>query len=191
MCQTFLPLPMLPRAVRFAPGAIPPHSPIRDFDGHSGPPVAGQGLFLLGEMVALLAEQIGQELQLPYRLRVQFSGPGIAGDLADIGIDVVDAGVGVQPKPGQPCSDALSLDQLAEVGGDRQAGEGKIPAQPLVLLLRHTDGEVSAVVPHRSAGPDLIPHGDSPPSAGRGTAPPPGPDVPQRTAVPPLCHRRC
>lgn len=71
------------------------------------------------------------------------------------------------------------------------AGEGEIPAQLPVLLLCHADGEISAIVPHRSAGPDLIPHGDSPPSAGRKTALPPGPDVPQRTAIPPLCHRRC
>ena len=39
----------------------------------------------MGEAVALPAEQIGQELQFPYRLRGQFPGPGIAGDLTDIG----------------------------------------------------------------------------------------------------------
>ena len=111
---------------RFVPGAIP--APVRAFDGHSGPPVAGQELFLLGEAVALPAEQIGQELQLPYRLRGQFPDPGIADDLTDIGTDVVDTGVGIQSKPGQPYPDALSPDQLTEVGGDRQAGEGEIPA---------------------------------------------------------------
>ena len=168
-----------------------PLNPARAFGGRTGPPVAGQGLFLAGEAVALPAEQIGQELQLSYRFRLQCPGPGIAGDLTDIGTDVVDTGVGIQAEPGQSCPDVLSPDQFAEVGGDRQAGEGEIPAQLPVLLLCHADGEISAIVPHRSAGPDLIPHGDSPPSAGRKTALPPGPDVPQRTAIPPLCHRRC
>lgn len=37
------------------------------------------------EAAAFPAGQIGQELQLPYHLRIQFTGPGIAGDLMDIG----------------------------------------------------------------------------------------------------------
>ena len=51
-----------------------------------------RGLLLGGEKKALLAELVRQKLQLRDLLRGEFSGPWAAGDLPDIGVDMVHGG---------------------------------------------------------------------------------------------------
>ena len=108
-----------------------------EYAGCSGAPVASQGLFLAVEEVCLLTEQSRQELQLFHCVRGQFSGPGTAGDLPDIGADVVDAGVGVQSESGQLYPDGFSSDQLAEVG---------VTSRPVRARYRHSRWCCSSVM---------------------------------------------
>lgn len=104
-----------------------------------------------GEKKALLTELVRQKLQLRDLLRGKFSGPWTAGDLPDVGVDMVYGGVRIYLLPGHSGVDRGLLDQLAEISCDRQSGDGQIATQPLVLLLRHADRQGTAVVPHRWA----------------------------------------
>lgn len=101
-----------------------------------------------GEKKAFLTELVRQKLQLRDLLRGEFSGPWTAGDLPDIGVDMVHGGMRVQLLPGRSGVDRGLLDQLTEISCDRQSGDSQIAAQPLVLLLRHADGQGTAVAPH-------------------------------------------
>ena len=59
-----------------------------------------RGLLLGGEKKALLAELVRQKLQLRDLLRGEFSGPWAAGDLPDIGVDMVHGGMRIYLLPG-------------------------------------------------------------------------------------------
>lgn len=120
--------------------------------------MALQRLLLGGEKEALLTELVRQKLQLRDLLRGEFSGPWAAGDLPDVGVDMVYGGMRIYLLPGYSGVDRGLFDQLAEISCDRQSGDGQIAAQPLVLLLRHADGQGTAIVPHRWAWLVFIPH---------------------------------
>ena len=62
--------------------------------------MASLGLLLGGEKKALLAELVRQKLQLRDLLRGEFSGPWAAGDLPDIGVDMVHGGMRIYLLPG-------------------------------------------------------------------------------------------
>ena len=101
-----------------------------------------------GEKEVLLTELVRQKLQLRNLLRGEFSGLWAAGDLPDVGVDMVYGGMRVYLLPRHSGVDRGLLDQLAEISCDRQSGDSQIAAQPLVLLLRHADGQGTAVAPH-------------------------------------------
>lgn len=110
--------------------------------------MALQRLLLGGEKEVLLTELVRQKLQLRNLLRGEFSGLWAAGDLPDVGVDMVYGGMRVYLLPRHSGVDRGLLDQLAEISCDRQSGDSQIAAQPLVLLLRHADGQGTAVAPH-------------------------------------------
>ena len=62
--------------------------------------VALQGLLLGREEEALLTKCVRQKLQLRDLLRGEFSGPWAAGDLPDIGVDMVHGGMRIYLLPG-------------------------------------------------------------------------------------------
>ena len=59
-----------------------------------GPPMDLQELLLGGEKKALLTEFVRQKLQLRDLIRGKRSGPWEAGDLPDVGVDMVYGGCG-------------------------------------------------------------------------------------------------
>lgn len=157
----------------FLPGGLPP--PPGGCAATRGLQRPYRGLLLGGEKKALLAELVRQKLQLRDLLRGERSGPWTAGDLPDVGVDMVYGGVRIYLLPGHSGADRGLLDQLAEISCDRQSGDGQIAAQPLVLFLRHADGQGTAIVPHRWAWLVFIPHRGTPAFALARTVPPPGP----------------
>lgn len=159
--------------------------------GHMGLSVALQGLLLGREEEALLTKCVRQKLQLRDLLRGEFSGPWAAGDLPDIGVDMVHGGMRVYLLPGHSGVDRGFLDQLTEISCDRQSGDGQIAAQPLVLLLCHADGQRTAVVPHRWAWPAFIPHRDTPAFALARTVSPPEPGSGGPSPDAGRCRSRC
>ena len=104
---------------------------------------------------------------------------------------MVYGGMRVYLLPGHSGVDRGLLDQLAEISCDRQSGDGQIAAQPLVLLLRHADGQRTAVVPHRWAWLVFIPHRGTPAFAPAGIAPPPGPGGGRKSPAAGRCRSRC
>lgn len=162
-----------PKAPRFSPAACHPSAgPARPHGASSG--LTG-GLLLGGEKKVFLAKLVRQKLQLRNLFRGEFSGPWAAGDLPDIGVDMVYGGMRVYLLPGHSGVDRGLLDQFSEISCDRKSGNGQIAAQPLVLFLRHADGQGTAIVPHRWAWLVFIPHRGTPAFALARTVPPPGP----------------
>ena len=92
--------------------------------------MALQRLLLGGEKEALLTELVRQKLQLRDLLRGEFSGPWAAGDLPDVGVDMVYGGVRIYLLPGYSGVDRGLFDQLAEISCDRQSGDGQINVTP-------------------------------------------------------------
>ena len=74
-------------------------------------------------MVGLFKNVFQQETYSIRRLPVQFLCAGIPQNLADIGVDLVDFLVEPKPGPAGPFHDLALCNELAEVGGDRQAGQ--------------------------------------------------------------------
>jgi len=89
----------------------------------------------------------------------------MAGDLLHVGIDPVDAGVQGMIQLRRAASELTALNQAAKISRAVQPGHSHIPLKSLVLLLRHADREVSAVVPRGDASFPrfpIMPHGDTP-----------------------------
>lgn len=107
-------------------------------------------------MVGLFKNVFQQETYSIRRLPVQFLCAGIPQNLADIGVDLVDFLVEPKPGPAGPFHDLALCNELAEVGGDRQAGQFPLAFQPLRLFLCHPDGDAFAVVPQVPSGKRLF-----------------------------------
>lgn len=90
-------------------------------------------------VVGLFENVFQQETDSVRRLPVQFLCAGIPQNLADIGVDLVDFLVEPKPDPAGSFHDLALCNELAEIGGDRQAGQFPIAFQPLKLFLCHPD----------------------------------------------------
>ena len=89
---------MLAGNATFLPGGLPPF--LGDCEATRGLQCPYRGLLLGGEKEALLAKLVRQKLQLRDLLRGEFSGPWAAGDLPDIGVDMVHGGMRIYLLPG-------------------------------------------------------------------------------------------
>ena len=107
-------------------------------------------------VVGLFENVFQQETDSVRRLPVQFLCAGIPQNLADIGVDLVDFLVEPKPDPAGSFHDLALCNELAEIGGDRQAGQFPIAFQPLKLFLCHPDRDAFAVVPQFPSGKRLF-----------------------------------
>ena len=155
---------------------------------------ANMRLFLTGQQEHFLAELFRKIDQRPHRFRGEFIRSPATRNLPDVGMNHIDAPVhGMAQFLGVP-QHSVAINQLSKVCRDAVAGHFPVAFQPLVLLLRHMNRDIPAVVPRGRAlcgRFSVTTHTDTPSFSGRESAHTPLSEGERRPEVVPLSRIRC
>lgn len=158
-------------------------------------PVRGRhGLFLAGKQIDFFAKPVRQKKHFFRGFSIQVFCPPVTADLPHIGVYHVDAGVHRPVQFRRISFGCIAVNQAAEIGCACQPGQFHVPLEPLILLLCHTDRDISAVVSHGPAdfsSFSVMQHEGTLSSAMRGHAHTLHTNGGTRSEAAPLCRSRC
>lgn len=158
------------------------------------PRSANMRLFLTGQQEHFLAELIRQKDHRPHRFRGEFIGSPATRNLPDVGMNHVDAPVHGMAQFFRVSQQSVAVNQFPKVHRDAVTGHFPVAFQPLVLLLRHVNRDIPAVVPRRCAlcgRFSVTAHTDTPSFSERESAHTPPSEVERHPEAVSLSRSRC
>ena len=151
-------------------------------------------LFLTGQQEHFLTELVRQKDQRPHGFRGEFIRSPATRNLPDVGMNHVDASVHGMAQFFRVRQHSVAVNQLPKVRRDAVAGHFPVAFQPLILLLRHVNCYIPAVVPRRCALCgcfSVTAHTDTLSFSGRESAHTLPSEVERRSEAVPLSRSRC